>query len=646
MKYIAIKNLTFSYGDNTIFSEATADINNDSKIGVVGLNGSGKTTLFHLIQRKLEPEIGSVSIAPGVTIGTLEQDLHLDEDLTIWEEGLKAFEHVIEIEKQIEEFQQLLHKAEDPKEQVRLINHISRLNEEFERLRGYEYQSRTKGILRGLGFDQDSFSLKVSSLSGGQKTRFALAKLLLSKPDLLLLDEPTNHLDIDSISWLEDFLKSYTGALLVISHDRYFLDKVVTGIIHISNQKLNEYNGNYTEYIKKRDKRYEIQAHHYKTQQAKILKIEKFIEKQHQWNRERNIIAAESRMKMLDKMERIDKPVTREKKIDIRLKTDVVSSNDVLWVEGLYKSYSKNHLFSDLSFEIKRGEKVFVTGPNGCGKTTLLKIIAEKIKPDKGESHIARTIKTAYFDQELEDLDPDNTIIDEVWGGNEKVTETQIRNMLAAFLFTGDDVNKVIGTLSGGEKTRVSIVKLLYTDADFLILDEPTNNLDIASREVLENALAEFEGAVLCVSHDRYFVQKLGTRFLHFGKEGITDFTGDYDTWQNRLAQTEEQNGSQKVEKSKGALDYQRRKELQSEYRKIKNALDKLEKEIEELEAQIDTIQTDMSDPDRSSDHEHLGRLQMLLDEQSGILEEKYEQWASKEEEHNSFLRENGEITP
>lgn len=646
MKYIAIKNLTFSYGDNTIFNEASADINHDSKIGVVGLNGSGKTTLFKLIQKRLEPEKGSITVAPGITLGALDQDLQLDEDLTLWEEGLKAFTHVIEIEKNIEALQQLLHKTENPDEQVRLINHISRLSEEFEQLRGYEYQSRTRGILRGLGFQEDDFSKKVSSLSGGQKTRFALAKLLLSKPDLLMLDEPTNHLDIESISWLEDFLKNYTGALLIISHDRYFLDKTVNGIIHIANQQLNEYNGNYTEFIKKRDKRYEIQAHHYKTQQAKILKIEKFIEKQRQWNRERNIIAAESRMKMLDKMERIDKPSSKDKKIDIRLKADVVSSNDVLWVEDLSKSYGRNHLFSNLNFEIQRGEKVFITGPNGCGKTTLLKIIAGKITPDQGETHIARTVKTAYFDQELEDLNPDNTILDEVWRGNEKVTETQIRNMLAAFLFTGDDVYKTVGTLSGGEQTRVSIAKLLYTDADFLILDEPTNNLDIASREVLENALSEFEGAVLCVSHDRYFVQKLGTRFLSFTKDGITDFTGDFSTWQDRMAQNEEQNDIQKTEKSKGALDYQKRKELQSEYRKIKNALEKLEAEIEGLESEIRLCEKEMSDPDRSSDHEHLGKMQKRLDEQSGKLEEKYEQWATKEEELNSFLLENNDFTP
>ena len=644
MKYITIKNLTFSYGDNVIFKDASADIFGESRIGVVGLNGSGKTTLFHLIQKKLEPDEGSITIAPGITVGTLEQDLQLNKDLTLWEEGLRAFEDVIQIEKQMEELNQILHKTEDPEEQVRLIKQISRLSEEFESLKGYEYISRTKGVLQGLGFSQENFSLKVSALSGGQKTRFALVKLLLSKPDLLLLDEPTNHLDIESIAWLEDFLKSYTGAFMVISHDRYFLDKTVNGIIHIDNKKLNEYNGNYTEFIRKKEKRYEIQARHYKIQQSKILKIEKFIEQQRQWNRERNIIAAESRMKMLEKMERIDKPNLTEQKILIRLKTDVVSSNDVLWVEDLSKSYGSKHLFSHLTFQIRRGEKVFVTGPNGCGKSTLLKIISGKIEPDEGEFHIAKTVKTAYFDQELENLDPDNTIIDEVWAGNEKVTETQIRNLLAAFLFKGDDVFKIINTLSGGEQTRVSIAKLLLSDADFLILDEPTNNLDISSREVLENALMEFEGAVLCVSHDRYFVQKIGTRFLNFTPQSITDFTGDYEAWQERLAQEKERTESRKTEKSQKALDYLRRKELSSEYRKIKNAMERLEKEIEEIEEQIRLIETEMSDPDYSSDHERLTELQERLDEQSGILEQKYEDWASKEDAYRSFLQEHGDI--
>jgi ABC-type multidrug transport system ATPase subunit len=352
----------------------------------------------------------------------------------------------------------------------------------------------------------------------------------------------------------------------------------------------------------------------------------------------------ESRMKMLEKMERIDKPNLTEQKILIRLKTDVVSSNDVLWVEDLSKSYGSKHLFSHLTFQIRRGEKVFVTGPNGCGKSTLLKIISGKIEPDEGEFHIAKTVKTAYFDQELENLDPDNTIIDEVWAGNEKVTETQIRNLLAAFLFKGDDVFKIINTLSGGEQTRVSIAKLLLSDADFLILDEPTNNLDISSREVLENALMEFEGAVLCVSHDRYFVQKIGTRFLNFTPQGITDFTGDYEAWQERLAQEKERTESRKTEKSQKALDYLRRKELSSEYRKIKNAMERLEKEIEEIEEQIRLIETEMSDPDYSSDHERLTELQERLDEQSGILEQKYEEWASKEDAYRSFLQEHGDI--
>ena len=349
-------------------------------------------------------------------------------------------------------------------------------------------------------------------------------------------------------------------------------------------------------------------------------------------------------MKMLEKMERIDKPNLTEQKILIRLKTDVVSSNDVLWVEDLSKSYGSKHLFSHLTFQIRRGEKVFVTGPNGCGKSTLLKIISGKIEPDEGEFHIAKTVKTAYFDQELENLDPDNTIIDEVWAGNEKVTETQIRNLLAAFLFKGDDVFKIINTLSGGEQTRVSIAKLLLSDADFLILDEPTNNLDISSREVLENALMEFEGAVLCVSHDRYFVQKIGTRFLNFTPQGITDFTGDYEAWQERLAQEKERTESRKTEKSQKALDYLRRKELSSEYRKIKNAMERLEKEIEEIEEQIRLIETEMSDPDYSSDHERLTELQERLDEQSGILEQKYEEWASKEDAYRSFLQEHGDI--
>ncbi len=637
MKYISIKSLTFSYGDNTIFTDASADIMNDSKIGVVGLNGVGKTTLFHLIQQKLTPESGSVNIAPGITIGTLEQTMRPEPDLTIWEEGLKAYEHVIQIEKQIRQLEDTLANTTNQTEQIKTAGQISRLNEEFEREKGYEYISRTKGILRGLGFDEENFTLKVSALSGGQKTRFALAKLLLAKPDFLMLDEPTNHLDISAIQWLEDFLNGYTGAYMIVSHDRYFLDKTVTGIIHVTDKKLDQYEGNYTQFVEKRYKKQTILERHYKNQQTKIAQIEKFIEKQKQWNRQHNIIAAESRMKTLDKMVKIDKPKNTEKKLNIRFKTDVLSSNDILWVENLKKAYGNRALFSKLSFEVKKGEKLFVTGPNGCGKTTLLRILAGKIEPDQGEFYIPQKIKTGYFDQELSNLNRNNSIIDEVWVGNEKITETTIRNMLAAFLFTGDKVYNIIGTLSGGEQTRVSLIKLLLSDADFLILDEPTNNLDISSREILEDALSEFVGAVICVSHDRYFIQKIATRFLDFHNNNVRDFTGDYDTYRKWLDDQDYEQLKEQTEKSKGAVEYRQKKEVMSGYRKLTNVYQKLESEILELESNIEEIKIQMSDPDRSSDHEHLGKMQHRLDELSDLLEEKYAQWTQTDEELSLF---------
>lgn len=629
---LACQNIEKSFDGVTILQDASFHIEEREKAALVGINGAGKSTLFRIIVGELSPDNGQVILAKGKTLGYLAQHQEMENELTIYDCLLQVKQHILDMEIRMREMETEM-KHTTGEALTKLMDSYSRLTHEFEMENGYAYKSELTGVLKGLGFQEEDFQKQVSTLSGGQKTRVALGRLLLSKPDIILLDEPTNHLDMDSIAWLETYLLNYPGAVFIVSHDRYFLDKVATKIVEIDNGKVSTFAGNYSAYSEKKALLRKAAYQAYLNQQQEIKHQEEVIAKLKSFNREKSIRRAESREKMLDKMEVLEKPVEIDSSMKITLKPRITSGNDVLTVEGLGKSFPPLTLFEDLNFSVKRGERVAIIGNNGTGKTTILKILNEIVPPDTGCFHLGSKVHIGYYDQEHHVLHNEKTIFEEISDDFPKLTNTEIRNLLAAFLFTGDDVFKPIQALSGGEKGRVSLAKLMLSEANFLILDEPTNHLDITSKEILEEALSNYEGTVLYVSHDRYFINKTATRILDLTNQKLVNYIGNYDYYLEKKEELTQiyapdiQEEAVETKTSAVKLDWKQQKEEQARLRKKENDLKKTEAMIEELETRDSEIDEEMAKPEVATNVAECVRLSKEKAEIAQKLEELYEKW-------------------
>lgn len=596
---LACQNITKSFGTNEILKNASFHIEEREKTAIVGINGAGKSTLLKIIMRQISADSGEVMIAKGKTIGYLAQHEAVSSGNTIYQELLEVKRDLIKLEENIRQMEHEM-KSLQGDALTLLLESYNRMSTEFERRDGYSYRSELAGVLKGLGFDEEDFGKKVETLSGGQKTRVALGKLLLSKPDIILLDEPTNHLDMNSIAWLETYLLNYPGAVIIVAHDRYFLNRVVTKVVEIDNGHVTTFLGNYSAYAEKKKQLRDTALKAWMNQQQEIRRQQEVIAKLKSFNREKSIKRAESREKMLNKIEVLEKPAEVNDEIRIRLEPRIISGNDVLTVEGLSKSFGSNHLFSDLNFEIKRGERVAIIGNNGTGKTTLLKIINSVLPADAGSFTLGSKVNIGYYDQEHHVLHMEKTLFDEISDAYPTLTNTQIRNVLASFLFTGDDVFKRISDLSGGERGRVSLAKLMLSEANFIILDEPTNHLDITSKEILENALNRYTGTILYVSHDRYFINQTATRILELTGNTLVNYIGNYDYYLEKKEELTQIYAPQTAETtqektSEAKLSWQQKKEEQAKLRKKQNDLKKTEERIHELEtrdSEIDELLT------------------------------------------------------
>ena len=596
---LACQNITKSFGTNEILKNASFHIEEREKTAIVGINGAGKSTLLKIIMRQISADSGEVMIAKGKTIGYLAQHEAVSSGNTIYQELLEVKRDLIKLEENIRQMEHEM-KSLQGDALTLLLESYNRMSTEFERRDGYSYRSELAGVLKGLGFDEEDFGKKVETLSGGQKTRVALGKLLLSKPDIILLDEPTNHLDMNSIAWLETYLLNYPGAVIIVAHDRYFLNRVVTKVVEIDNGHVTTFLGNYSAYAEKKKQLRDTALKAWMNQQQEIRRQQEVIAKLKSFNREKSIKRAESREKMLNKIEVLEKPAEVNDEIRIRLEPRIISGNDVLTVEGLSKSFGSNHLFSDLNFEIKRGERVAIIGNNGTGKTTLLKIINSVLPADAGSFTLGSKVNIGYYDQEHHVLHMEKTLFDEISDAYPTLTNTQIRNVLASFLFTGDDVFKRISDLSGGEGGRVSLAKLMLSEANFIILDEPTNHLDITSKEILENALNRYTGTILYVSHDRYFINQTATRILELTGNTLVNYIGNYDYYLEKKEELTQIYAPQTAETtqektSEAKLSWQQKKEEQAKLRKKQNDLKKTEERIHELEtrdSEIDELLT------------------------------------------------------
>lgn len=631
---LACHNISKAYGITEILNNINFHIEAKEKLAIVGINGAGKSTLLKIIMGEEEADEGQIVIGKDISVGYLAQHQTSFYDKTIFEELLSVKQNVIELQEQIRQLEQNMKNLED-EELEAALERYTRMNHTFEQQDGYAFESQVTGILKGLGFQETDFNRKVEELSGGQKTRISLGRLLLSRPDVILLDEPTNHLDLNSIAWLENYLKSYDGAVIIVSHDRYFLDKIVTKVVELENTKSTIYHGNYSYYAAKREEVRLSKYRAYMNQQAEIKHQEAVIAKLKQFNREKSIKRAESREKMLDKLERLEKPQEVNAEMRLTLTPDIESGNDVLSIEGLSKSYGAHTLFTGIDIDIKRGERVALIGNNGTGKTTILKIITQLLPKDSGKIILGAQVHIGYYDQEHQVLHPDKTIFDELHDTYPDMTNTRIRNVLAAFLFTGEEVFKEIRDLSGGERGRVSLAKLMLSNANFLILDEPTNHLDITSKEILENALKNYTGTILYVSHDRYFINQTATRILDLHDGGITSYIGNYDYYIEQqlvsTARTEEKAVAVR-EDTESKKDWKRSKEEQAKERKRRNDLQKTESRIEELENLISALGEKMALPENATSAAKLSELSEQQTKANEELEQLYEIWENLSE--------------
>lgn len=633
MIILSCNNLTKSFGVESILENISFTVNEGDKIGVIGVNGTGKTTLFKVISGIYGYDSGEIYTSKDCEIGYLEQNTNFYSDNTIFTEVLEVFSDLIKMEEDLRKMECEISDKSSEKNSPdlqKLMDNYSHKLELFQNSNGYGYKSEAKGVLKGLGFNDDELEKPIKILSGGEKTRVLLAKLLLKKPTLLLLDEPTNHLDSDALEWLELFLKQYKGTVILISHDRYFLDQSVNRIFEIHNKKLKAYNGNYSYYVEKSAVDKEIERKNYEDQQKEIKRQEESIERLKAYGREKHVKRARSKEKALAKIEVLDKPDGERKRAKIKFIPSVESGNDVLAVRDVEMRFPDKVLFKDLNLDIYRGEKVALIGPNGAGKSTLFKIIMNEIQPMEGDVKFGTNVNTAYFHQEQKTLNLDNSVIDEIWDANPHLTQTEVRNMLGAFLFENEDVFKRISSLSGGERARVAILKLILSQSNFLLLDEPTNHLDIDSKEVLEDALVNYTGTIFTISHDRYFLNKVADKILVLGENGVTEYLGNYDYYIEKKRQLSEMNKEENTEtKTKTQLKEEKRKEKEQREieRRSKNKIKKLEDDIEQTEKKIAGLDMMLCQEEIYSNPEKSKEVNLEKAELEDRLASLYEKW-------------------
>ncbi len=624
MSVINAYDLTFGFLDSTLFSSATFDVEENDRVGLIGANGTGKTTLFKLICGEYEPNSGSLFLSKNTKTGFAEQFACADSNKTVYDELMTVYAPLFRIESELEALHSEIERDPSPE----LIEEQSTLTEKFQSDGGLTFRSMGRSTLIGLGFSESDFNKSVRDLSGGQRTKLSLGKLLLSDANLILLDEPTNHLDIKSVEWLEDFLKKYNGTAVIISHDRYFLDKVTNKTMEIRHKKISIRKGNYSQYIKMRDEQILSDKRRFDNQMKEIKRIEGIIEQQKRFNQERNYITIASKEKQIERL-KDDLPETDANipvmKLDFSVNSE--SGNEVIIADSLEKSYDGKMLFKNVTLDIRKGERVFLIGPNGCGKSTLLKSLIGRVYPDKGYSKFGANVKPGYYDQEQRGLNLPKSVLQEVYDRFPNFTITQLRGYLAGFLFRGDDINKLMSELSGGERARVALLELSFSHPNLLILDEPTNHLDIESREVLEDALENYDGTMLCVSHDRYFINRLATKILAFDGTNIEPFEGNYDDYVNKVMSEQ----TAKEPKEKKVNEYQLRKERESAQRKRQTKIKKLEQSIADLDIQKEDIQNQLNES--SSDYESILTLTSRLDEITKQQELLYEEWMNLSEE-------------
>lgn len=625
MIVLSCKDISKSYGVNSIFENISFNVEDKDKIGLIGKNGSGKTSLLKILSKEIPYDSGEIYISQNKKIGVLTQHINIDSNETLYDECLKVFQHLIDKEGRIRELETEMTKfSEDENKLSRIMEEYSSLCEEFEREEGYGYKSRLVGTLKGLGFSEEEFKREVNSFSGGQKSRIQLAKLLLQKADILFLDEPTNHLDMDSVSFLEGYLRDFDKALILISHDRYFLDKTVNRIFLTENKGIKKYNGNYSSYVKIRKREIEVLKHQYEVQKKEIKRQQEIIDKFASYGNQRLTRQAQSRKKLLDKMKILEIP-PEDLKMKINFTPLIESGKEVLKVRNLKKSYLGTPLFENVNFDIYKGEKVVLTGKNGSGKSTLLNIILGNIPCDFGEIEEAVKVNKAYFDQEERTLNENNTVIDEIWDAFPNLNHSQIRGYLAKFMFFGDDIFKFVGDLSGGERVRLSLLKLMLSGANFLLMDEPTNHLDIDSKEILEEALNDYEGTVFIVSHDRYFINNVADKIISLDEKGTATFLGNYDYYIQKIQENEDFDNYVKINKTREKKEKKKLKELRDLERESKRLIKNLEKEIYDIEEKLVELNELAQDPTLYEDNEKREKLFSEMKETFKQKEKLYE---------------------
>ena len=626
MPALSVRNLGVTFVERVLFSGVSFDVESRDKIGFIGANGVGKTTLFRVLNGELDPSEGTVAFEKNTRVGYMEQHACSDPDIDIYHELLGVFDYLSRMETELSALNRRISKQPDNINE--LIERQMRLMEEHERLGGLTYKSRTRAALLGLGLNESEFAMPVGSLSGGQRSKLCLAKLLLSRSNLLLLDEPTNHLDIRSVSWLEDFLRDFKGAMIIISHDRYFLDHVTNKTIELEHCKTMCYKGAYTEFRRKKQAYLDSLKNKYENDLKEIRRIEGIVEQQKRWGRERNFITAASRQKEADRIKaQLVAPESALETMRMRFEPKCESGNDVLICRDIAKSFGDKRLFKNVSLHIRKGERVFVLGGNGCGKTTLFRILTAKLPQDRGEFEYGANVMPGYFDQMQQDLDLDKTAIDAVWDCFPNLSQTEVRSALASFLFKGDEVFKPLAKMSGGERARVSLLKLMLKGSNLLLLDEPTNHLDAASREELENTLLDYSGTLLIISHDRYFINKLATRVLVLQQDGVKEYLGNYDYYLERVKNAPAEAAQTAEKQEKPQNDYFLKKQQASEERRRQTKLKKAEEEIERLDGEIAKLQELLATEEVAADYERLLELSAKLEDLQKEQEEQYAIW-------------------